>query len=206
MSGATDFEKAIKDFAEISSESLRSIYGEVLNSHGSIPENLITELIKVEDLTEDELLECFNLVKTNLYTMYKNSAFGWSSKQKQEELKEEGLIYILLKSSEGNIKGFGSFMITIEDKFFVIYCYELQLHEDLRGNGLGSTILAMIEDIGFKSDVKKSMLTVFSANPALNFYRKKGYELADHSPRERTLRRGIIKEPSYYIMSKDIKP
>lgn len=119
---------------------------------------------------------------------YKSSTIGWSSREKVAEMKEQGLIYILIKSkateelrkNNANTEksqetvGFASFMTTWENEEPVIYCYELQLPKSLRGLGVGKTILCIIESVGIALGMPKCMLTVFSANPAYEFYKRRG--------------------------------
>ncbi|KAK9465041.1 acyl-CoA N-acyltransferase [Lipomyces arxii] len=161
---------------------------------------------KCEDLTVDDLTACFDLVKTNLIDMYKNSKLGWHPKSKLKEMREKGLIYIIIKTknTQTTLTGFISFMVTIETDECVIYCYELQLSQDLRGRGLGKLLLNKMEQFSSVARVSKSMLTVFSANPAVKFYSKFGYKLSPTSPEAKVLRNGVVKTPSYFIMEKEL--
>ena len=43
------------------------------------------------------------------------------------------LKYILVKSSDGEVKGFTSLMPTYEDDLPVLYCYEIHLEDELQG-------------------------------------------------------------------------
>jgi hypothetical protein len=54
---------------------------------------------------------------------YKNSTMGWSPRKKMAEMKESGLIYILLMSKSATV-GFVSFMVTIEEDECVVYWYK----------------------------------------------------------------------------------
>ena len=119
------------------------------------------------------------------------------------------LRYILVKRSnvkqeEGSeIVGFSSFMLTYEDGYEVIYCYEIHLAPDLQGKGIGRQLIDILEDIGKTAGVQKSMLTVLMANElARNFYEKLGYAEDEYSPGPRKMRNGIVKQPDYAILSK----
>ncbi len=46
------------------------------------------------------------------------------------------LKYILVKSEDGEVRGFTSLMPTYEDEKPVIYCYEIHLEEELQGYAL----------------------------------------------------------------------
>ncbi|KAG9299527.1 hypothetical protein G9A89_020698 [Geosiphon pyriformis] len=65
----------------------------------------------------------------------------------------------------------------------VIYCYEVQLVKSARGKGLGTFLVTLMEDIGRRWGVKKSMLTIFKVNKrAFDFYQHLGYRIDGISP------------------------
>ncbi|KAK9333120.1 acyl-CoA N-acyltransferase [Lipomyces starkeyi] len=203
---ALDQNRLVSAFASISSEQLTNLYGASLRfPAGGTRGDTAFELSmrRWDDLSSEEFTACFDLVKNNLMGMYKNSTMGWSPRKKMAEMKESGLIYILLMSKSATV-GFISFMVTIEEDECVVYCYELQLPESLRGRGLGKTLLSIMEDIAVKAGVPTAMLTVFSSNPAQHFYRSLGYVPVEHSPRAKNLRNGVVKQPSYYILAKSL--
>lgn len=71
------------------------------------------------------------------------------------------------------VEAFLSFMFTYEDGCEVVYCYEIHLSASLRGCGLGSRLMSLMETAGRSIGVEKTMLTVFLANQeALRFYSK----------------------------------
>ena len=77
--------------------------------------------------------------------------------------------------SKGEILGFLSFMLTVEDDYPVIYCYEIHLSPSTRGCGLGKHLMGLIEEIGGKVGVEKAMLTVFLRNNVgMKFYERIG--------------------------------
>lgn len=74
-----------------------------------------------------------------------------------------------------DVVAFLSFMLTYEDGYRVIYCYELHVSARLRACGLGSRLMDLMEHVGRKVNVDKAMLTVFWTNEgALRFYQKRG--------------------------------
>ena len=162
-------------------------------------------------ISDKDLTACFNLVRGTSSADYEASSKGWSPAKKWKEMRLPDLRYILLKQKEYDegqdgfpqVGGFLSFMLTYEDGYEVIYCYELHLSPQLRGTGLGKWLMEMMEEVGKKARVEKAMLTVFKANrAAMTFYERLGYEEDDYSPRPRKLRGGVLKEPDYMIMSK----
>jgi len=98
-------------------------------------------------------------------------------------------------------------MVTYEDGYEVIYCYEIHLSPHLQGCGIGKHLMGIMEEVGKKVLLEKAMLTVFLENGgALKFYERVGYEEDDYSPQPRKLRNGVIKKPDYVILSKSLKP
>jgi ribosomal protein S18 acetylase RimI-like enzyme len=102
--------------------------------------------------------------------------------------------------------GFLSFMTTYEDNKEVLYCYEIHLHPSTQGQGLGSQLISLFEDIGNRIGLEKTMLTVFRANAAaIRFYERMGYEVDEFSPQPKRLRNGKVKEVDYLILSKRLQ-
>ncbi|KAL4941159.1 acyl-CoA N-acyltransferase [Aspergillus oleicola] len=102
--------------------------------------------------------------------------------------------------------GFLEFMVTYEDGYEVLYCYEIHLTPEAQGQGLGEELITCFERIGQAIGLEKAMLTVFKANKrAIKFYERVGYEEDENSPRPRKLRNGTVKEADYLIMSKNLR-
>lgn len=162
-------------------------------------------------LSDEDLTACFNLLTSTSSADYEASSMGWSPAKKWKEMRLPDLRYIVLKRKEDDksldwlpdVEGFLSFMLTYEDGYEVIYCYEIHLSPQLRGTGLGKWLMEMMEEVGKKARVEKAMLTVFKANKAaMTFYERLGYKEDEYSPRPRKLRGGVVKEPDYMILSK----
>ena len=164
-------------------------------------------------LSDQDLRACFKLIACTSSGDYEGSSLGWSPAKKWKEMRLPDLRYIVLKHEKDD-KGqdglsevgcFLSFMLTYEDGYEVIYCYEIHLSPQLQGTGLGKRLMAMMEEIGKKARVEKAMLTVFKANKtAMRFYERLGYGEDEYSPRPRKLRGGVVKEPDYMILSKPL--
>ena len=162
-------------------------------------------------LTAAQLNACLDLVEQTSAADYSNSESGWSRTKKRREMKLPDLRYILLHNESGHVAspelaGFVSFMVTYEDGYEVLYIYEIHFSPDWQRKGLGRLLLHVVETIGANVGVEKSMLTVFKANErAVTWYRKSGYSTDEFSPPPRRLRNGVIKEPTYVILSKPLK-
>ncbi|KAF2134095.1 acyl-CoA N-acyltransferase [Dothidotthia symphoricarpi CBS 119687] len=106
------------------------------------------------------------------------------------------------------ILGFISFMFTHDDPPHqdreVVYIYEVHLHENLRGRGLGSNLVEFVEKVARRFNISKTMLTVFMSNyKAKAVYKRLGYAKDECSPQARVMRSKTIK-PDYVIMSKGL--
>ncbi len=163
-------------------------------------------------LSDHDLDECLGLIASSSANDYASSGMGWSPAKKREEMKLPDLRYILLirpdspPATDLRIQGFLSFMLTYEDGYEVVYCYELHLAPALQRLGIGKLLMGVMEQVGKNAGVDKSMLTVFVKNQAATqFYEKLGYSTDDYSPEPRKLRNGTVKMPTYSILSKSLR-
>jgi len=156
--------------------------------------------------------QCLWLIESTSGQDYRNSESKWSASRKRKEMRFPDMRYVILVEDQGvgqaepRVAGFVSFMITYEDGREVVYCYEIHLAEPYQGKGLGKRLMRVVEEVGRKVGVEKSMLTVFSANRrAIKMYEGLGYAEDAFSPAPRQLRNGTVKQASYMILSKDVR-
>jgi len=180
-------------------------------------------LYAVDALLDGLFEQCFSLIEDTSSTDYKAAKQGWQPENKKEEMKDARMLYLLVEQQlvESNVggtedqtdrfQGFLSFMVDTEvvppsdQKVAIIYVYELHLKPSARGSGLGKHLMTLIEDIGRKIGIDKTMLTVFTSNTgAETFYRRLGYSEDPISPYAKRLRNGTEKKPEYYILSKPV--
>lgn len=167
-------------------------------------------------LRNDDFEACFQLVEQTSSNDYKGSSIGWKPKQKKEEMRDEDMIYLLVReagaSEDGEkpkkILGFLSFMFTKDDPPHedrdVVYMYEIHLADGLRGCGLGTKLIQFLEMAAAECYITKTMLTVFAVNKgARGLYEKLGYSKDACSPEDKVVRRRVIKA-DYIIMSKEL--
>lgn len=169
-------------------------------------------------LTEDDLHACIDLVEATSGADYKASSIGWHRSAKAEEMMDPKMILLLLRensnpvssarSRNNRIIGFISFMFTSDDPPHedreVVYIYEIHLAESLRGQGLGSHLIRFAELVAQQCGISKIMLTVFTANTgAKALYERLGYSKDACSPRDKVMRRKVVKA-DYMIMSKEL--
>ncbi|KAL6237387.1 acyl-CoA N-acyltransferase [Aspergillus navahoensis] len=170
-----------------------------------------------------QLASCFKLLELTSSDAYKNSSMGWSPSEKRKEMKLPDMKYMILQrgaadgdrdtvggdassKSTGQFAGFLEFMVTYEDGYEVLYCYEIHLAPEVQGQGLGEELIERFERIGRRIGLQKAMLTVFKSNSrAIKFYTRIGYAEDENSPRPRKLRNGTAKEADYLIMSKSLR-
>ena len=183
-------------------------------------EFLFPELLKDND---GHIIDaCFALIQNSSAAAYKSSEMKWSPSNKRKEMVLPDMRYLIISEENSAstpctdecsrdaetttrpvVLGFISFMITYEDGYEVLYVYEVHLSENLRGQGVGTVLMDIVEEIGRSAGVEKCMLTVFRSNRgAVRWYERRGYILDDFSPGPRTLRNGMLKQPTYLILSK----
>lgn len=165
--------------------------------------------LEAANTIEDKDFErCFSLVESTSAADYRASAQKWSPRKKRNEMHLLDMRFLLLKTRRGeielgSIRGFISFMITIEDGHEVIYIYELHIAEEIQKKGVGKWMMQQVEKIGRRAKMEKAMLTVFKSNGgACRFYKGMGYEVDEFSPEPTVLRGGRKVEADYEILSK----
>ncbi|KAH8167026.1 hypothetical protein CIB48_g1212 [Xylaria polymorpha] len=154
-----------------------------------------------------DLDACYNLIEETSRIDYESSTSGWKPVKKIAEMKSPELRYILVKNSEGDIRGFTSLMPTYEEGEPVVYCYEIHLKPELQRTGMSRLLMSFLESVAAHTPpIKKIMLTCFLSNQkALAFYKSFGFTQDPISPVPKKLRYGREFIPDYVIMSKTIE-
>ncbi|KAL2133226.1 hypothetical protein VTI74DRAFT_2691 [Chaetomium olivicolor] len=198
-------EQFIADYLQPSSEGSTWV---TMWTHPRTDTKYTISLMSSGNLREDELTACLDLIEQTSRKDYENSSWKWHPDKKFKEMKSPELRYILVREEETQIiRGFTSLMPTYEEGIPVIYCYEIHLHPDLQGTGLGSLLMSFHSTIATNlPPVTKVMLTCFLSNQrGLKFYRKLGFDTDEISPVPRKLRFGKIFNPDYVILSKVVR-
>jgi len=145
--------------------------------------NLSLSCKKVTDMSEEESNAMFELVKGNMQELYKKSAWGWDGKKKQGEMLEENARYLLVRDEQENIVAMSHFRFDVDADMGVLYCYEVQLLEHIRGKGLGKFMMQILELLANKTQMRKVILTVFKENEKANkFFTNLKYVVDETSP------------------------
>lgn len=167
---------------------------------------------KVGDACKEILDQLLGILDINLGSTYEQvsniiyeNKLSWKI-NKREEMLSPNLIYVIYGVNDGNEGIFEplmylSFMLTEEIDIskdglieLVIYLYEIQLLPDLRGQGIGQTMIQYLKATSTQynesrhsdgNDISSIALTVFSSNErAFKFYTKLGFQYTVGSPRD----------------------
>jgi len=164
--------------------------------------NAIIECKRVKDLDTDTIDFIFNLVKSNMQTLYETSDWGWDDREKKAELTEDRAWYLIARDVDSNNKPVAlvHFRFDLECDDEVVYCYEIQIVPEVRRKGLGKFLMQILELMAHKTDMKKVMLTTFKHNPVGEdfFMTKLKYTVDETSPQDPLFDEGY----SYSILSK----
>lgn len=140
-----------------------------------------------------------------------NNGRNWK-KDKLDEMATPGLVYVWYTTSAGDVACFLSFMVVDELEGRTLYLFEIQVLPPWQGLGIGRSLMEVFHSVATRLkahpnhhlNVVSTALTVFSKNQkALQWYRKLGYSLTQHSPRDRVLRTGSV-PPPYYILARPV--
>ncbi|PSN54922.1 N-alpha-acetyltransferase 40 [Blattella germanica] len=169
----------------------------------SFQKNGLTVLLeskRCSDLDTGTIEWILDLEKRNMKTLYEQCDWGWNDKFKKEEMTDDRAWYLIARTTEPESKpvAFSHFRFDLDYGDEVLYCYELQLEEDVRRKGLGKFMLQVLELIGFTANMKKVILTVLKHNPqAKSFFTSLKYTIDETSPED-----NMHEQYPYEILSK----
>lgn len=179
----------------------------------------------VAELDTPDLQLFVSTIDKCMGAMYvKHKGKNWQE-EKFEELAEEGLVFVWLSEQNSDetseMCGFLAFKLALELYGKTLYLYEIQISPRFQEIGLGRKLMLSFHELAKLLDAsvgnleisysslpstKYTSLTVFSDNTrALNWYQRLGYDFTDDSPRDRELRGGKVKRPSYYLLARPIQ-
>lgn len=115
---------------------------------------------------------CYRLTKRNMEQYAKRHQGSWSPSAYRKEFDPEKTKIIL-----NNGRRVGYYMITNETKS--LYIDKLQISAPLRGKGLGTKLMELMEVRAKKMRKKSIQLHVFKDNPAKNLYLRLAYVVVD---------------------------
>jgi GNAT superfamily N-acetyltransferase len=150
-------------------------------------------------LSPTQWSQCYHLVLDAMTPYYPTPDYPL---EKQQEMQDPSMWYLL------HPHGFASFQLCQEDLLLrrrtkripVLYLYELHVGKEWRGQGWGSTMLKVVEEIGRESGCEQVRLTVHKENQgAIRLYKRHQYETDSTCPSLH----GI--PATYWILSKNLK-
>ncbi len=112
----------------------------------------------------------FDLLSTNMSSLYELSEWGWDAEAKLKELSEPDARYYVVvdpKKSAGDagvVCAFSHFRFLVEEEVEVVYIYELQVAPAYQRAGLGKWLMMLLELTALKYKMRKTMLTTFKFN------------------------------------------
>lgn len=137
---------------------------------------------RVTDLDQTVKDWIYNLTEKNMKEKYENCSWGWNDKKKYEELMDESAWYLISQLSNGKLLGFSHFRFDLDEGIEVLYCYELQLDNEIQRKGLGKFMMQILELIAFTNNMKKVVLTVLKNNDHGIFFKNINYIVDESSP------------------------
>lgn len=139
---------------------------------------------KMPDCDKDTVEWAFNLLSTNMKSLYEESNWGWKEREKREEITDDRALLLVARGDENVPVGFVHFRFDMDFDDEVLYCYEIQLVPEVRRKGLGKFLMQILEMLAFQTRMKKVMLTVFKHNSEANafFMNQLKYQIDETSP------------------------
>lgn len=96
--------------------------------------NLRIECMKVANMEKDLVDWAFQLTKANMQKLYEESDWGWKDKDKYAEMTEDRAQYLVaFDVTTGKPVAFTHFRFDMELDDEVVYCYEIQLKQNVGG-------------------------------------------------------------------------
>jgi GNAT superfamily N-acetyltransferase len=125
-------------------------------------------------------VQALNLLTRNMSDFDRES---WDINEKRHDLTHAEAS-VLARCLSGKLVGFALFRFVQEETVPVVYLYEIQLDEEVRGQGLGGHLMRAVQRVGRESGQHGLMLTVHLRNKgAVRFYENlSGFEVSPTSP------------------------
>jgi GNAT superfamily N-acetyltransferase len=131
---------------------------------------------------DDDLLDGMILLVRKNMAKFTNAA---ALNKKRALLQREGMCTVAAVSSSGNLYGFASYMLNVEEggepgeRERSDYLWELHVDEDVQNKGLGSALEAVVEEASRREGVQRVTLTAHKKNRrSVHFHRLKGYQVS----------------------------
>ncbi|KAH9837104.1 acyl-CoA N-acyltransferase [Rhodofomes roseus] len=149
------------------------------------------EVFAASEFSPEDRNEIWSILENNMKDAYARSSFGWKPVEKQAELFHELSRFIVVRNTPevsstsvpATIVAYSMFRFEVEERKDVVYCYEVQVHQQSRRSGLGGCLMKQLVSIGKRWKMQMIMLTVFKSNVAArSLYNALGFEVDPTSP------------------------
>ncbi|TCD61752.1 hypothetical protein EIP91_007978 [Steccherinum ochraceum] len=192
-----DTQYTVNTYATCAQATAEQLAESILPSVVIRGQQFVFRAVYASQLSNDERDLIWNLTEGNMADMSAASSMGWASGPKKRELFHAQSRFIVAYNAIGFV-GFTMFRFDVEDDGDVLYCYEAQIEEGMRGLGVGKQLLEFLVPIGKRWGMDCIMLTVLKVNAgASRFYKANGFKLDEYSPDE--------PECDYEILSMPLK-
>ncbi|KAL5110428.1 N-alpha-acetyltransferase 40 [Taenia crassiceps] len=155
------------------------------------------------ELTANHKARVFSILEKNMKGLYMKSSWGWNGDSKLDELFDRDSRLLLcfltkvktccdsglhvtppsLPASLDEPCAFVNFRFEVDTRRPVLYCYEIQLLEEVRGLRLGRGLLHILYKIAADNQMARVVLTVFRFNSsAYAFFTRNGFTTDTSDP------------------------
>ena len=140
-------------------------------------------LVAASKLPEEFEECCFNMIETNMKTIYENS-WGWKPEAKEAELYAEDARFILAFVEDKPLPvAFVHYRFEMDFLETSALIYDIHIESEYRGKGLGKWMLQAVEFIALKCKLDAVIVTLFKENiGARQFFRHMKYVHHKSSP------------------------
>lgn len=127
--------------------------------------------LHLREKTEADREFVYHTLKQNMLAYMERHFHGWDDASFEQRWQE---IPSLIIESKGNPVGFLSMR---EKEPQVVHLHEFHIRKDHQNQGIGGRILTTICQTLQNQNVQKIQLHVFKDNPALEFYKRHGFQI-----------------------------
>jgi len=126
--------------------------------------------VKLRKATAADLSFARELTRVNMREYYAEYARVWQGQSFDDEW-EVRQSFIINKAD----KPVGFLSFSLEPHY--LYLRDVQLCEPYRGEGIGGWVMGQITSMAYALGARSIRLKVFKSNPAVQLYRRQGYEV-----------------------------
>lgn len=122
--------------------------------------------VRPSAMSSAEKEAAWRLIKDNMLGIYEASEQGWDERVKHQEDFDEKAWFLLAQTESAELLGLANFRFDLDFDDPVLYCYEVQIAEVARRQGLARFLLLSLLQMAARTNMRKVMATVFKSNNA----------------------------------------